>query len=105
VNKPLKSVTHGQCDARPTVTFLAAGLIKSLRHPSAEVADGQLLPVMNTQVAAKRVDRVHHIHAHLHRVHLVLLGHQDTPAYKDVGTSPTDSTAHQNIINFHDTSY
>jgi len=23
VDKPLKSVTHGQCDARPTVTFLA----------------------------------------------------------------------------------
>ena len=25
VKKPLKSVTHGQCDARPTVTFPAAG--------------------------------------------------------------------------------
>jgi len=25
VDKPLKSVTHGQCDARPTVTFPAAG--------------------------------------------------------------------------------
>jgi len=25
VNKPLKSVTHGQCDARPTVTFPVAG--------------------------------------------------------------------------------
>jgi len=25
VEKPLKSVTHGQCDARPTVTFPAAG--------------------------------------------------------------------------------
>jgi len=25
MNKPLKSVTHGQCDARPTVTFPAAG--------------------------------------------------------------------------------
>jgi len=25
VNKPLKSVTHGQCDARPTVNFPAAG--------------------------------------------------------------------------------
>ena len=24
VDKPLKSVTHGQCDARPTVTFPAA---------------------------------------------------------------------------------
>ena len=24
VDKPLKSVTHGHCDARPTVTFLAA---------------------------------------------------------------------------------
>jgi len=25
VDKPLKSVTHGQCDARPTVTFPVAG--------------------------------------------------------------------------------
>jgi len=25
VDKPLKSVTHGQCDARPTATFPAAG--------------------------------------------------------------------------------
>jgi len=25
VNKPLKSVTHGQCDAGPTVTFPIAG--------------------------------------------------------------------------------
>jgi len=25
VDKPLKSVSHGQCDARPTVTFLAVG--------------------------------------------------------------------------------
>jgi len=25
VDKPLKSVTHGQCDARPTVTFPASG--------------------------------------------------------------------------------
>jgi len=25
VDKPRKSVTHGQCDARPTVTFPAAG--------------------------------------------------------------------------------
>jgi len=25
VDKPLKSVTHDQCDARPTVTFPAAG--------------------------------------------------------------------------------
>ena len=25
VDKPLKSMTHGQCDARPTVTFPAAG--------------------------------------------------------------------------------
>jgi len=25
VDEPLKSVTHGQCDARPTVTFPAAG--------------------------------------------------------------------------------
>ena len=25
VDKPLKSVTHGQCDTRPTVTFPAAG--------------------------------------------------------------------------------
>ena len=25
MDKPLKSVTHGQCDARPTVTFPAAG--------------------------------------------------------------------------------
>jgi len=25
VDKPLKSVTRGQCDARPTVTFPAAG--------------------------------------------------------------------------------
>jgi len=25
VDKPLKSVMHGQCDARPTVTFPAAG--------------------------------------------------------------------------------
>jgi len=24
VDKPLKSVAHGQCDAKPTVTFLAA---------------------------------------------------------------------------------
>jgi len=24
VDKPLKSVTHGQCNARPTVTFPAA---------------------------------------------------------------------------------
>jgi len=24
VDKPLKSVPHGQCDARPTVTFLVA---------------------------------------------------------------------------------
>jgi len=24
MDKPLKSVTHGQCDARPTVTFPAA---------------------------------------------------------------------------------
>ena len=28
--KPLKSVTHGQCDARPTVTFPAAGHHRSL---------------------------------------------------------------------------
>jgi len=26
VDKQLKSVTHGQCDARPTVTFPAAGI-------------------------------------------------------------------------------
>jgi len=25
VDKPLESVTHGQCDARPTVTFPASG--------------------------------------------------------------------------------
>ena len=25
MDKPLKSVTHGQCDARPTVTFPVAG--------------------------------------------------------------------------------
>jgi len=25
VDRPLTSVTHGQCDARPTVTFPAAG--------------------------------------------------------------------------------
>ena len=25
MDKPLKSVMHGQCDARPTVTFPAAG--------------------------------------------------------------------------------
>jgi len=25
VDKPLKSLTHGQCDARPTVTFASAG--------------------------------------------------------------------------------
>jgi len=25
MDEPLKSVTHGQCDARPTVTFPAAG--------------------------------------------------------------------------------
>ena len=25
MDKPLKSVTHGQCDARPTATFPAAG--------------------------------------------------------------------------------
>ena len=25
VDKPLETVTHGQCDARPTVTFPAAG--------------------------------------------------------------------------------
>ena len=28
--KPLKSVTHGQCDARPTVTFPAAGHHRTL---------------------------------------------------------------------------
>ena len=28
--KPLKSVMHGQCDARPTVTFPAAGHHRSL---------------------------------------------------------------------------
>ena len=31
MDKPLKSVTHGQCDARPTVTFSAA----EHRHPLA----------------------------------------------------------------------
>ena len=30
MDKPLKSVTHDQCDARPTVTFPAAGHYRSL---------------------------------------------------------------------------
>ena len=30
--KPLKSITHGQCDARPTVTFPVAGLTSALLH-------------------------------------------------------------------------
>ena len=30
MDQPLKSVTHGQCDARPTVTFPAAGLHRPL---------------------------------------------------------------------------
>ena len=29
MDTPLKSVTHGQCDARPTVTFPAAGYRRS----------------------------------------------------------------------------
>jgi len=57
VDKPLKFVTHGQCDARPTVTFPAAGhhclttgtklycLVTEQAHVCEQLAQGRYLTV------------------------------------------------------------
>jgi len=74
VDKPLKSVTHGQCDARPTVTFPVAGHRRSATgtklyglvtqaHVCQQLANGRYLTaerpaveLATSRVASQRLD-------------------------------------------------